>query len=133
AATITSSPPIVGVPDFTEWCSGPSFRMCWPYSRRRRNSMNRGPSRIEMTRATTPATRTRATLRGDHCQGFGKRLEADGARALHEDTVAGADQGARSLCRLRRVRRPIGGAVLARELADGEHGDSEPARQARDL
>ena len=35
-------PPIVGVPAFAWWPSGPSSRMCWPNSRSRRNAMNFG-------------------------------------------------------------------------------------------
>src|SRR5689334_14988391 len=107
--------------------------MCWPYSRARRNSMNRGPSRIEMTRATTPATRTRATLRGDRRQRFGEGFEAEGARALHEHAVAGTDQRAAALGRGFGVRYPVGGAVLARELADGEQRDPEASHELADL
>ena len=58
AAITIRTPPIVGVPCFTEWCSGPSSRMCWPSEWRRRKSMKNGPARIEMISATSAATRT---------------------------------------------------------------------------
>ena len=41
-ATI-SRPPIVGVPCFVLWPSGPSSRMFWPTLRARRKRMNAGP------------------------------------------------------------------------------------------
>ena len=51
------SPPIVGVPAFS-WCSsGPSSRMCWPNSFRRRYSMNFGPRKMQISIAAMPAIR----------------------------------------------------------------------------
>ena len=45
------SPPIVGVPAFWWWPCGPSSRMCWPNSRSRRNSMNFGLRKMQISRA----------------------------------------------------------------------------------
>jgi hypothetical protein len=60
-AAMISSPPIVGVPCLTTWPVGPSSRMCWPNSLRRRNSMNFGPATIAMTMARMPDRRTWTT------------------------------------------------------------------------
>jgi hypothetical protein len=55
-------PPIVGVPAFFLWPSGPSSRMFWPNARSRRNSMNFGLRNRQRRRAalleisTRPAT-----------------------------------------------------------------------------
>jgi hypothetical protein len=38
------TPPMVGVPPFFRWLSGPSSRTDWPILRRLRISMIRGPS-----------------------------------------------------------------------------------------
>ena len=55
-------PPIVGVPALA-WCScGPSSRMCWPNSRSRRNSMNFGERKMQMSRDAVPAMRTSPTV-----------------------------------------------------------------------
>ena len=52
------SPPIVGVPALA-WCScGPSSRMCWPNSFTRRNSMNLGPRKMQISIAAMPAIST---------------------------------------------------------------------------
>src|ERR1700755_2448326 len=85
-------PPIVGVPAL-EWCSGPSSRMNWPNSRSRRNSMNFGERKMQMSSEAVPAIRTSPTrggLRGD--ERLRDRLERDPARALHQHDVAGADE-----------------------------------------
>jgi hypothetical protein len=62
-ASMIRRPPIAGVPCLITWPFGPSSRICWPNSFRRRNSMNFGPARIEMTMEITPARRT-WTMRG---------------------------------------------------------------------
>ncbi len=51
------SPPIVGVPAFSWWPSGPSSRMCWPNSRSRMKSMNFGPRKMQMNREPMPPMR----------------------------------------------------------------------------
>ena len=51
-------PPIVGVPAFSWWPSGPSSRMNWPNSRLRRNAMNFGDRKMQMSSAAVPAIRT---------------------------------------------------------------------------
>jgi hypothetical protein len=57
-ARTISTPPIVGVPCLVRWPAGPSSRMCWPSSLRRRNSMNFGPAMIDRTIANRPAAMT---------------------------------------------------------------------------
>ena len=56
-------PPIAGVPCLTTWPFGPSSRICWPNSFLRRKSMNFGPLRMEITIASTPASKT-STIAG---------------------------------------------------------------------
>src|SRR3954453_19520622 len=76
-------PPIVGVPAFAWWPSGPSSRMLWPNSRARRNAMNFGDRKTQISSEAVPAIRpspTRQLLR-DH-------LQADPARRLDQDDVA---------------------------------------------
>src|SRR3954451_21296827 len=88
-------PPIVGVPAL-EWCSGPSSRMNWPNSRSRRNSMNFGERKMQMSSEAVPAIKTsptRGRLRRD--QRLGHRLERDAARALDQHHVARPDDLAR--------------------------------------
>src|SRR4051794_15969715 len=91
------SPPIVGVPALA-WCScGPSSRICWPNSRSRRNSMNFGDRKTQISSDAVPAISTspiRQRLRHD--------LEADAPRALDEQHVARLDQ-------LAGQRRGLGG------------------------
>src|ERR1043166_7901150 len=84
------SPPIVGVPCLETWCSGPSSRMCWPSSLRRRNAMNFGPSRIETISATTPAMRTRLTGRPADAQRVDRSMQTDARTqpARPDDAVA---------------------------------------------
>src|SRR3954463_593314 len=84
-------PPIVGVPAF-EWCSGPSSRMNWPNSRSRRNAMNFGDRKMQMSSEAVPAISTSPTGRR---LGLDERLrhglQPDAARGLDEDDVAGPD------------------------------------------
>src|SRR4051794_33657137 len=79
-------PPIVGVPAFAWWPSGPSSRMFWPNSRARRKAMNFGERKMQISSEAVPAIRTSPT---------GQRLrdsfQADPARRLHQHDVAGRD------------------------------------------
>src|SRR3954452_395853 len=84
-------PPIVGVPAFSWWPSGPSSRMNWPNSRARRNAMNFGDRKMQMSSAAVPAMRT-SPMSARGFQGLGDDLEADPARALDEHRVAGLEQ-----------------------------------------
>ncbi len=128
-----SRPPIVGVPCLT-WCpAGPSSRMCWPNSLRRRNSMNLGPARIEIAIAKIPAARTLSTRRRTPREGFRDDLEPDRARALDEHDVAGLDEPGRAFRRLVRIGDPLA-PVGTRELPDPEHDvDAELPDQLADL
>src|SRR5262245_32947914 len=110
------SPPIVGVPAFA-WCScGPSSRMCWPNSFTRRNSMNFGPRKMQISIAAMPAIRTSPIEQLP--EGLRDRLQARRARALDEDRVPRLELGGEQLGRL------LGGAdqlvrpVVAGRLAD---------------
>src|SRR3954463_10403936 len=51
-------PPIVGVPALAWWPSGPSSRMFCPNSRTRRNEMNLGERKTQMSSAAVPPMRT---------------------------------------------------------------------------
>src|SRR3954453_21763967 len=75
-------PPIVGVPAFAWWPSGPSSRMFWPNSRARRNAMNFGDRKTQISSEAVPAIRTSPTG-----QLLRDRLQADPARRLHQDHV----------------------------------------------
>src|ERR671930_109239 len=102
-------PPIVGVPALA-WCScGPSSRICWPNSRSRRNSMNFGDRKTQISSDAVPAIRT-SPMRG-RLQGLGHDLEADAARALDEHHVARRDELAGQRGRLARVGDRVGLAV----------------------
>src|SRR5919112_1559767 len=80
-------PPIVGVPALT-WCpSGPSSRMFCPNSRARRNAMNLGDRKTQISSEAVPAIRTSPTR-----QRLRDPLEADPARRLDEHDVSRADQ-----------------------------------------
>src|SRR4051794_13482176 len=88
-------PPIVGVPAFSWWPSGPSSRMCWPNSLTRRNEMNFGLRKMQMRRAAVPPMRISPTVPsglGACGEGLGHDLEADAPRGLDEDGVAVLDQ-----------------------------------------
>src|SRR4051794_38223650 len=76
-------PPIVGVPAFAWWPSGPSSRMCWPNSRTRRKAMKRGLRKTQMSRAAVPPIRTSPTS-----ERLGDRFESDASRGLDEHGVA---------------------------------------------
>ena len=52
------SPPIVGVPCFTRWLSGPSARTCWPIWYERSARMNAGMRAIVITMESTTARNT---------------------------------------------------------------------------
>ncbi len=52
-------PPIVGVPAFVWWPSGPSSRMCWPNSRSRMKAMNFGLRKMQISSEAVPAISTR--------------------------------------------------------------------------
>src|SRR5690349_18571210 len=75
-------PPIVGVPALEWWPSGPSSRMFWPNSRARRNEMNFGDRKMQMSSEAVPAISTSPTG-----QRLRDRLQADPARGLHEHDV----------------------------------------------
>ena len=81
-------PPAVGVPFLTKWRSGPSSRICWPSSLRRRKSMKRGPARIEMRPATMPARRTRRHA-VTPASALGDPFEAEDTRTFDEHAVTG--------------------------------------------
>src|SRR5207237_1362389 len=89
-APSTSKPPMIGVPCLVTWCSGPSSRIVWPYSLRRRKAMKRGPARIEISIAARPAIRTRTKLGFHRRQRFGYRLEPHRPRTFDEHGVPGA-------------------------------------------
>src|SRR4029079_9382139 len=79
-------PPIVGVPALA-WCScGPSSRICCPNSRARRNSMNLGDRKTQISSDAVPAIRT-SPMRSGLLQRLGDDLEPDAARALDEKEV----------------------------------------------
>src|SRR5262245_11632628 len=83
-------PPIVGVPALA-WCScGPSSRICWPNSRARRNSMNLGDRKTQISSDAVPAIST-SPMHGP-LQRLGDHLEADAARSLDQHHVAGLEQ-----------------------------------------
>ena len=98
-------PPIVGVPAFA-WCScGPSSRICWPNSRARRNAMNFGDRKMQMSSEAVPAIRT-SPMQPAPCERLGDDLEPDAARALDQHDVARADELAGAARPPRRRRRP---------------------------
>src|SRR5919206_336734 len=80
-------PPIVGVPAFAWWPSGPSSRMNWPNSRSRRNAMNFGDRKMQISSAAQPAMRTSPML----LQRLGDGFQADAPRRLDEHRVARCD------------------------------------------
>src|SRR3954470_9337748 len=118
----TIRPPIVGVPALV-WCScGPSSRMCWPNSRTRRNSMNLGPRKMQISIAAMPAIRT-SPIADLHQlrQLLGDRLEAGGARALDKDGVARLQPRRQQLGGLAWVGDQLVGVVVAGRQPDSDH------------
>ena len=57
--TSMMTPPMVGVPCFTKWLSGPSARTCWPIWLDLRNLIHAGISTMVTAMATTMATNTK--------------------------------------------------------------------------
>ena len=91
-------PPIVGVPAL-EWCpSGPSSRMLWPNSRSRRNEMNLGERKMQISSEAVPAIRTSPTG-----QRLRDRLQPDPAGRFHQHHVARGHQFTSARRRLGRV------------------------------
>ena len=129
-------PPIVGVPAFSWWPSGPSSRMNWPNSRARRNAMNFGDRKMQMSSEAVPAMRTSPISGRPGSERLGDDLEADAARALDEHGVAGREQ-VRGRARRPRGRRDVvlraaleGVADVGGERADGdEHVDAARRRE----
>src|SRR3954453_8166952 len=80
-------PPMVGVPALAWWPSGPSSRMFWPNSRSRRNEMNFGERKMQISSEAVPAIRTSPT---GQCLRDG--FQADAPRRLDEHDVAGPDR-----------------------------------------
>src|SRR5918998_5116952 len=71
--------------------------MNWPNSRRCRNAMNFGDRKMQMSNAAVPAMRTSPMvalplLRARRLQALRDDLQADAARALDEQRVAGREQ-----------------------------------------
>src|SRR3954471_5728947 len=79
-------PPIVGVPALAWWPSGPSSRMFWPNSRSRRNVMNFGDRKMQISSEAVPAIRTSPT---GQCLRDG--FKTDAPRCFDEHDIAGAD------------------------------------------
>src|SRR3954453_15615207 len=124
----TIRPPIVGVPALV-WCScGPSSRMCWPNSRTRRNSMNLGPRKMQISIAAMPAIRT-SPIADLHQlrQLLGNGLEAGRSRALDQDRVAGFQLRGQQLGGLVGIGDKLVGVVVAGTQADADH-EVDPGR-----
>src|SRR5919204_683491 len=77
--------------------------MCWPYSFRRRKPMNFGPRKMERSRATTPAIRTRLTGRPADGPRVDRSVQTDARAkpARAEDAVASAGSSVHRRQRLR--------------------------------
>src|SRR3954447_16055353 len=108
-------PPIVGVPAFS-WCpSGPSGRMFWPNSRSRRNAMNFGDRKMQMSRAAVPAMSTcpMGLAARALAQRLGDDLEPHAARALDEHDVSGLEDLRQERGRLGRIAHRVDLAVVA--------------------
>src|SRR3954453_15890367 len=115
----TISPPIVGVPAFV-WCScGPSSRMCCPNSRTRRNSMNLGPRKMQISLAAMPAIRTSPIA--DLHQLLGDGLQAGGARALDQDRITWFQPCRQQLGGLVGISDELVGVVVAGRQPDPDH------------
>src|SRR3954469_7066500 len=93
-------PPIVGVPALAWWPSGPSSRMFCPNSRARRNAMNFGDRKTQISSEGVPAIRPPPPPQPPR-----DRLQADPARRLHEHDVPGPNQAGDEIGGLGRVRR----------------------------
>src|SRR3954464_4453512 len=123
-------PPIVGVPALVWWPSGPSSRMCWPNSFRRRKSMNLGDRKTQMSSAAVPPIKISPTALN---QRFGDGLEPHAARGLDEHGVPRPED----LLDQRRGGRGVGGCVVAvhrrRPRADGDENVGALARVGADL
>src|SRR3954463_4117160 len=113
-------PPIVGVPALAWWPSGPSSRMFWPNSRSRRNEMNLGDRKMQISSEAVPAIRTSPTG-----QRLRDGLQADPAGRLHEHDVTGGDQLADEFGRGACVRDVVGFAVDSHVSREGPHGDED--------
>src|SRR4249919_666250 len=106
--------------------------MCWPNSRTRRNSMNFGPRKMQISIAAMPAISTSPI--DQLPQRLRDRLQARRARALDQDRVAGLKLGGEQLGRLLRGRDQLVGPVLARRFADpDQQGDLGLAGPLADL
>jgi hypothetical protein len=57
-----SAPPMVGVPAFDRWLSGPSLRIGWPACCRTSRRMNQGPSNSEISMAVSAASTVRRVM-----------------------------------------------------------------------
>src|SRR4051812_26375898 len=111
-------PPMVGVPAFAWWPCGPSSRMFWPNSRSRRNAMNRGERKMQISSEAVPAIRTSPTG-----QRLRHGLQPDPARRLHEHDVTRRDERLDQLGRGARVRDVVRLAAerhMRRARADGD-------------
>src|SRR5690349_2555090 len=113
-------PPMVGVPALAWWPSGPSSRMFWPNSRSRRNEMNFGERKMQMSSEAVPAIRTSPT-----CQRLRDGLQADPPRGLDEHDVPGLHDRAGELTRRTGVRRGVGLAAEGLGHERGQRADRD--------
>ena len=74
---------MVGVPCLEWWPAGPSSRMCWPNSCRRRKAIERRPG--DDPEQHRDHSRRQHEL---HCERLDDRLEPRRAAGLHEHRVA---------------------------------------------
>src|SRR3954447_23939039 len=113
-------PPIVGVPALAWWPSGPSSRMFCPNSRARRNAMNFGDRKTQISSEAVPAIRTSPTR-----QRLRDRLQADPARRLHEHDVPGANELGDAVGGLGCVHRGVRLAAERSRHGGGERADGD--------
>src|SRR4051812_33650355 len=92
--------------------------MCWPNSLTRRNSMNLGPRKMQISIAAMPAIRTSPIEQLLEADGDG--LQTGRARALDQDRVAGLDLGGEQLRRLLGVADQLVGLIAAGRLANAD-------------
>ena len=112
--------------------AGPSSRICWPNSLRRRNAMKRGPAKIETTPATMPAMRTRRHA-VTPASASATRSRPSTRAPLTSTQSPGSSSRAHERQRLVGVRR-VTAPVHARALADrDEHVDADLRDRPRDL